>query len=126
MRFAAIIAVLILTASVCRPTQADEPIYSLDQLNHHPYRYVPAFGHASQNPGSPKYFVPGYGYQISGFGYSAGSLPTLTSYNDFYQFGQRKHGLYDDANHRFWSNSYGGPWYYPGSPANTQSRWPGR
>ena len=29
----------------------------------------------------------------------------------------------NDREHRFWSNSYGGPWYYPGSPANTRSSW---
>ncbi|MCA8996569.1 MAG: hypothetical protein KDA80_06285 [Planctomycetaceae bacterium] len=46
----------------------DASIYSLDQLGFHPYRSVPAFGHASQNPGSPKWFVPGYGYRIPGFG----------------------------------------------------------
>jgi hypothetical protein len=120
------IMVLLAVSAICQSATADEPIYSLDQLNQHPYRFVPAFGHASQNPGSPKYFVPGYGYQIPGFGSSPRSLPTLTSYNDLYEFGQRKHGSYDSAGNRFWSNSYGGPWYQPGSWANTTDRWPSR
>ena len=115
------VAVLCMASSTA---SANEPIYSLDQLTQHPYRFVPAFGHASLNPGSPRHFVPGYGYRIPGFG--SRSLPTLTSYNDFYEFGQRRHGLYNDSRHRFWSNSYGGPWYHAGSWSNTTDRWPVR
>ncbi len=46
-----------------------------------------------------------------------------TSYGTYYRFGTRVPGFYNDHEHRFWSNSYGGPWYYPGSPANTRSGW---
>ena len=102
--------------------QADDHCSS-DRLTYHPYPFVPPFGYASQNPGSPKYFVPGYGYRIPGFGFSAGYAETLNSYRDFYEFGQRKHQPYDDTQHQFWSNHNGGPWYYPGWPANVRTRW---
>ena len=46
-----------------------------------------------------------------------------TPYGTYYRFGARVPGFYNDHEHRFWSNSYGGPWYYPGSPANTRSGW---
>jgi hypothetical protein len=45
------------------------------------------------------------------------------SYPSYYRFAERVPGFYNDREHRFWSNSYGGPWYYPGSPTNTRSSW---
>lgn len=103
---------------------AEPPQCSLGDTTHHPYHYVPPYGHASQLPGSPKYFVPGYGYRIPGFGFRGGYAETLNSYSDYYSFGRRDHGFYDDARQRFWTNSYGGPWYQPGWPANTRTAWP--
>ena len=100
----------------------DGPLYSLDVLQHHPYRFVPAFGHASQNPGSPKWFVPGYGYRIPGFGYGLTRHSALSPYNSNYAFGARVPSHYDDATYRYWTNSYGGPWYFPGWSGNTQAR----
>ena len=93
---------------------------SLDLLQDHPYRFVPAYGHASQNPGSPKWFVPGYGYRIPGFGYSS----PVTSYTDYYQFGALKPGFYNPNQQLFLSNSYGAPWYIPGSTTNVTNSWP--
>ncbi len=106
------------------PCVADEASYSMDELTYHPYRFLPAFGHAAQMPGSPKYFVPAYGYRIPGFGFRAGYRETLDSYADYYRFGRRVHQDYTDTEQRDWSNSYGGPWYYPGSSANTRTAWP--
>ena len=45
---------------------------------------------------------------------------TRFAYPTYYRFGQRLPDSYNDQHLRFWSNSYGGPWYYPGSPANTR------
>lgn len=123
MKFSALIATVLIVFA-CRSSYANEPQYSLDSLDQHLRRFVPAYGHASQSPGSPKYFVPGYGYRVPGFGFTTPSLPTPTSYNDHYEFGRRRHALYNDRQYRFWSNSYGGPWYHAGSSVNTQSRWP--
>jgi hypothetical protein len=50
-------------------------------------------------------------------------LRTRYAYPTYYRFGQRLPESYNDQHLRFWSNSYGGPWYYPGSPANTRSSW---
>lgn len=90
----------------------------------HPYRYLPPYGHASQNPGSPRYFEPGYGYRIPGFGFRGQTTSVLPRYGTYYQFGRRVPGLYSDDRQRYWMNSYGGPWYLPGSQSNTQTRWP--
>jgi len=107
-----IIAFSLLTVltSVCMPTaDASEPVYSLDQLTHHPYRYVPAYGHASQNPGSPKWFRPGYGYQIPGFG-STASLSAIYYHQNV---------LHSERNltkgESYWTEGRA-PWYLPGSP----------
>jgi hypothetical protein len=102
---------------------ADPPTYSLDELVQHPYRFLPAFGHASQAPGSPRYFDPGYGYRIPGFGFRYGYTETLSAYSDFYRFGRRKQARYNDRQYRFWTNTYRGPWYHPGWPANTRMNW---
>ena len=98
----------------------------LDSLAHHPYSNFALAGHASQNPGSPKYFVPGYGDRVPGVGASAGNSWRWNpgGYSDYYSFGRRNAGLYNDADHRFWSNTYGGPWYHAGWTANTRTRWP--
>ena len=99
------------------PAFATEPVYSLDLLQHHPYRFQPAYGHASQRPGSPRHFVPGYGYQSPGFGQS--SIRAGTSYRSNYSFGRRlPHSLYKQFRHD--TNSLGGPWYHPGWPGNVQ------
>lgn len=103
---------------------ASDTLYSLGEFADHPYRFPPVYGHASQMPGSPKYFVPAYGYRIPGFGFRAGYAESLNSYARYYRFGQRDPGFYSDAEQRFWSNSYGGPWYYPGSSTNTRTAWP--
>jgi len=82
----------------------------------HPYAYPPLHGHASQNPGSPRHFHPGYGYRIPGFG-TAISQPSYRT--RLYHNGNRTHyPLTREL--RFNTNQYGGPWYYPGWPANTQ------
>ena len=115
--FAASLCLALANVSVAE----DGPLYSLDVLEHHPYRFVPAFGHASQNPGSPKWFVPGYGYQIPGFGYSLKRYHSLSPYNSNYAFGARVPSHYDDSTYRYWTNSFG-PWYFPGASTNTQAR----
>ena len=112
--------ILLCLAAAMKPARSAEPIYSLDLLQDHPYRFVPAYGHASQNPGSPKWFVPGYGYRIPGFGYSS----PVTSYTDYYQFGALKPGFYNPNQQLFLSNSYGAPWYIPGSTTNVTNSWP--
>lgn len=118
----AALATCLLAISPILGRAEDGPLYSLDVLEHHPYRFVPAYGHASQNPGSPKWFVPGYGYRIPGFGYSLRRYSALSPYNSNYAFGARVPSHYDDSTYRYWTNSYGGPWYFPGSSANTQAR----
>jgi hypothetical protein len=120
-------AIFALSLSTILPLTANarEPVrYSLDDLTYHPYRFVPPNGHASQSPGSPQYFVPGYGYRIPGFGFRGDYAETLISHADYYRFGRRDHGFYSDTRQRFWSNSYGGPWYYPGWPGTTRTVWP--
>lgn len=109
------------TASLMNATGvlASEPVYSLDLLQSHPYRFLPAYGHASQNPGSPKYFVPGYGYRIPGFGWNG----SVVGADRYYEFGIQLPNHDDDSKYKFWSNSYGNPWYRPGGP-NTTARWP--
>lgn len=82
------------------------PVYSLDQMMDHPYRFVPAYGHASQNPGSPKWFRPGYGYLIPGFGSTRGlSVGGSGRYNQHDGFGLRR------PNDRSVAMT---PWYFPG------------
>ena len=122
IRFAFCLAVF---AGVLPVLADDEPVYNLDRMTLHPYRYMPAYGHASKNPGSPRHFVPGYGYQVPTLGPGYSNLPQNTDYNAYYSFGRRNHGHYDGTTTRFWHISYGGPWYYPGATTNTQDRWPG-
>ena len=149
-QFTTLLAMSILLAG-SSALHAQPPQYNLDRLEAHPYCFLPNYGHPSLNPGSPRYFVPGYGYRIPGFGYAGQNLPTLTdysgyntfgtfggsggiglysgygAYNNNYQFGQRNPGGYGGVGNfgtRFGSNSYGGPWYFPGSATNTHSRWP--
>ena len=87
---------------------AHEPVFSLDLLSQHPYRFVPAYGHASQNPGSPKWFRPGYGYQIPGFGYSV-AQPRV----NFYHY-TVPHRL-TTAGKMYWEQGRS-PWYLPSAP----------
>lgn len=116
----------LLVAIFVQPAGAvDNTTSTLQPLENHPYTYVPSYGHASQNPGSPKYFEPGYGYRIPGFDFRGGYDATENSYDSFYSFGRRNAGFYSDANHRYWRNVYAGPWYHPGWPANTQAGWTG-
>lgn len=112
--------ILLCLAAAMKPARSAEPIYSLDLLQDHPYRFVPSYGHASQNPGSPKWFAPGYGYRIPGFGYSS----PVTSYTDYYQFGSLRPGFYNPNQQLFLYYSYGGPWYIPGSTTNVTNAWP--
>jgi len=111
---------LLCLSGLANTASSSDPIYSLDLLQDHPYRFVPSYGHASQNPGSPKWFVPGYGYRIPGFGYSS----PVTTYTDYYQFGARGPGFYNNNQQFYLSNSYGGPWYFPGSSTNVTNSWP--
>ena len=101
---------------------ADGPLYSLDVMTQHPYRFTPAWGHASQNPGSPRWFVPGYGYQIPGFGYGLNRYSALSPYQAHYAFGIRQPAAYSDATHQNWSSISTIPWFLPGSSTNTQLR----
>lgn len=121
--FTAGVMVLVL-GTAAAISNADEVVYSLDNLVHHPYSFVPAYGHASQSPGSAKYFVPGYGYRIPGYGIYGKTLSATGSYLNYFEFGQRVPGLYDDTRQRFRADSYGGPWYHAGWTANTRSIWP--
>ena len=97
--------------------------YSLDSMANHPYNSATARGYAWQNPGSPKWFVPGYGYQQP-YGYSSSMRNRLLNpYLQEYSFGIRRSNLRrSDATHRNWTNAYGGPWYFPGSSTNTTQR----
>lgn len=118
---------------------ASEPLYSLDRMALHPYRFTPAYGHASANPGSPRWFAPGYGYVIPSFGWDAGvaygpaagaaygsghPTPRATTglvggtYGPVYSFGRRRAGFGFSAAHPFSSYGYGDPWYHPGATTN--------
>ena len=109
--------------SFCPPCLAvDGPGYNLDAMTSHPYRFLPAYGHASQNPGSPRWFMPGYGYQIPGFGYTVGTNSHRYSSTVPYGFGSRIPARYTDSVWRNWTNNSAGPWYLPGSTTNTQRR----
>lgn len=100
-----------------------DSLYSLDQMMHHPYRFAPAFGHASQWPGSPKFFRPGYGYIIPAEG--ASSLMTLPpSYHGF------RNGFHTDSQPGqsptdAWNRLGESPWYLPGASTLTFQRWQG-
>lgn len=97
--------------------------YSLDSMANHPYNSATAPGHASQSPGSPKWFVPGYGYQRP-YGYGSTLNRRLRNpYLTEYSFGTRRPNLRrNDTTHLYWTNAYGGPWYLPGSTTNTRPR----
>ncbi|MEL7337049.1 MAG: hypothetical protein AAFN70_12700, partial [Planctomycetota bacterium] len=81
----------------------------------------------SVNPGSPRFFVPGYGYMISGpgpVGYSALGSPFhssamkgfsgLPGYSRQFQFGMRYRTLGTYNAYRTWHQPGGLPWYFPG------------
>lgn len=101
------------------PAPGGGVMFSLDQMHDHPYRFVPAHGHASQNPGSPKYFVPAYGYRIPGFGAMQRRYDALSPYH-LYSFGVRQPLSFSARGYRFETNSTGGPWYHPGWTGNTR------
>lgn len=120
MRIHTAFATFVLAAGLVMPfpLHADEfaPSYSLDFFSH-PYRFTPMWGHASQNPGSPKWFRPGYGYQVPGFGDSLRlSSPAALSYQT-HPFGNRAPGelRIRGHQHHYWGS--GPPWYLPGAPA---------
>lgn len=99
-----------------------KPQYSLELLGTHPYNSAGVRGHASSNPASPKWFAPGYGYQIPYADYRLNRYRSLSPYGAEYQFGIRTPGRRTTATHQYFSNSYGGPWYFPGSTTNTTRR----
>lgn len=89
---------------------AQGPVYQLDLLGQHPYKYYPPAGHASQNPGSPKWFVPGYGYKIPGFGFPPQIVPT-TQYAP--QRDRQWRGSFARSQPMYWERGQT-PWYFPG------------
>lgn len=95
-------------------------VYSLDSLKDHPYRFYPAYGHASQNPGSPKWFAPGYGYQIPGFGSTASRHHLSQSPHWTHPFGNAVHPWETTARSRYWTGNTI-PWLLPGSPSRQGS-----
>lgn len=100
------------------------PRSRLVESTQHSYDFMPAYGHAAQMPGSPKYFVPGYGYRVPGYGFLAGYRETLSPYAHFYRFGQLDPQFYNAPQYRFSGNLPGGPWYFPGSATNARTVWP--
>lgn len=98
--------------------QADEfaASYSLDSFSH-PYRFSPGWGHASQNPGSSKWFVPGYGYQVPGFGTSPRLSSLAAPSYKTHPFGNRLPGQLRvrGSRHHYWGS--GQPWHLPAAPA---------
>lgn len=111
---------IVLVGLAATPLLAEPPAYSLDALSDHPYRFVPSWGHASQMPGSPKHFAPGYGYRIPGFG-TFSTLSSRGAYQPLNAFGRRIPKSVESG-FRSNQNSLGGPWYYPGWPGNPQLR----
>lgn len=106
-----------LVLSIATPVSAD-PTYSLDNLTGHPYRYLPEFGHASQSPGSPKHFRPGYGYSIPGPGMSS----LLSRPSNGYGFLQNNlFGEATDLPIRPFGLS---PWHLPGEFSTPLQAWP--
>ena len=121
LRIATIVIVATAVFHSGNATAGDSPIYSVDSMMNHPYMFTPAWGHASQNPGSPKWFAPGYGYQIPGFGYSQYRYDRLNSYNAHYAFGVLQRSSFSSVGTRY-RPSVGSPsWYFPGSPLSTDS-----
>ena len=97
--------------------------YSLDSLANHPYNSAGAVGHASQSPGSAKWFRPGFGYRSPTSKFRTQRYQALNPYNSEYAFGIRNSNLRrNDRSHLYHTNAYGGPWYFPRSTTNTQPR----
>ncbi|MFY9256954.1 MAG: hypothetical protein WAO83_26110 [Fuerstiella sp.] len=116
----AVSALSLMLACTLEASAQDSPAYSLDSMTQHPYRFTPAWGHASHNPGSPKWFVPGYGYQIPGYGYSVQRYSLLSPYNAHYAFGIRQRSGFGSPSVTPLANVGAPPWYFPGSPAGVQ------
>ena len=122
---------LLLTSAASAHDPYPPPLSSLDRMEFHPYRFLPAYGHASQNPGSPRYFMPGYGYAIPGFGTaSASTLAGWPASSNAWRPVSGVGSVYE-APYRFGhldrfgsgpvpatARPYGSPWYLPGSPTN--------
>lgn len=99
--------------------------YSLDEMGSHPFNSAGAIGHASQSPGSAKWFRPGFGYQVPNGTNRSGLLRyrALNSYNSEYANGIRRTDFRrNSSSHLYYTNAYGGPWYFPGSTTNTTPR----
>ena len=137
------LVLLLIGLMAAADAEAVDPIDRFSRPTAHPNQFLPAYGHASQNPGSPRWFAPGYGYVVPGFGVRPASsvdlsnagtagaayglsypVPTASTgllgshYDPVYDFGSRRSGLGYSAAHPFSSYSYGGPWFYPGSSTN--------
>ena len=102
------------------PIRYPAATYSLDSLRSHPYnpRSAAAFGSLY----APR-FRPGFGYQSPYGRLRSPEYNTLNPYHYEYGFGVRQ-GYFNRNSwtHQYWTNSYGGPWYFPGSTTNTQRR----
>lgn len=112
---------LIAALLLCTTTNAAiaDPLFSLDQMQSHPYRFVPPFGHTWQNPGSPRYFRPGYGYVIPAPSFNASFTQPWASQDLFESRG-------DNETARPSRSPFGtSPWFLPGYSSGTMPNWPG-
>lgn len=124
--FSRILPTLVVSiAAFSSQTMADEFTYSaatynLDSMATHPYMHTPAIGHASQMPGSPKHFVPGYGYIPPGAVRPDIRYHRLSPYLNDFSFGQRRIPGHLQQLSRFpASNStFPGPFLQPGFQYN--------
>ena len=119
------IATVALCASATSSAKAEaqpsySAVYSMDSLKDHPYRFYPAYGHASQNPGSPKWFAPGYGYQIPGFGTPPNRLHSMHSNHWAYPFGNAVRPWETASRSRHWNGNTSW-WLLPGTPSRQGS-----
>ena len=83
----------------------------------HPYlppTYGSGYGWGGINTSSPKFYHPGYGYVLPSNIYN----PVLYSYSDGYSFGQKNPSFSNQNGFSTRADSYGGPWYFPGSSTN--------
>ena len=91
-----------------------------------PYRYqaTPLPVHASFQPGSPKWFVPGYGYQVPAVAYRRPTDLGLSVYRQQSWLGSRRSDVFYGGNQRFWVAPNALPWFLPGATTGTvtQSR----
>ena len=105
--------------------QAEHPNSTSVTVPDHPYHHVPSRGHASQNPGSPKWFVPGYGYQTPPV-YTTRSLNPWRSNilsQSPYTWGTLQPLYYSDPLYlQSRSTFFRTPWLLPGSSTNLKRR----